>query len=320
MGLFNKFRDTIIYKDDNELENKINVLKELSEKYPDNDKIKRDLKLAELGLQGEKNIIFELRNANIGMYVLHDITLKYEDLIAQIDYIVITPGKIYFIECKNLLGDITVNNRGEFKRKYEYYGHKVEEGIYSPISQAERHIDVYKKTWYERKSKLTQLLFEKNLDTWYVPLVVMANSKNILNVKFAPKDIKNKIVRADQLVSYIKKDINSIKKSYLSNKKEMEDLAKMFLELNEPNVIDYEKLYIAKEDRTNKLKNKLLEFRSTKAKDRNIPEDYVFTDEELNIILEKLPKSVEELKDILSEIKQKLHGQEIVDIIKENNK
>ena len=148
----------------------------------------------------------------------------------------------------------------------------------------------------------------------------MANSKNILNVKFAPKDIKNKIVRADQLVSYIKKDINSIKKSYLSNKKEMEDLAKMFLELNEPNVIDYEKLYIAKEDRTNKLKNKLLEFRSTKAKDRNIPEDYVFTDEELNIILEKLPKSVEELKDILSEIKQKLHGQEIVDIIKENNK
>lgn len=317
MGLFNKFKDTIIYKDDSELENKISILKELSERYPNNDKIKKDLKFAELGLQGEKNIEFELKNANIGMYVLHDITLRYEDLTAQIDFIVVTPAKIYFIECKNLWGDITVNNRGEFKRKYEYYGHKVEEGFYSPLSQAERHINIYKKYWHENRSKLAQFLFGKNIDMWYVPLVVMANSKNILNVKFAPKEIKNKIVRADQLEKYIKNDIKNTKKGYLSTKKEMEEIAHSFLELNTPNEIDYEKIYLTENDKTNQLTTKLKEFRTIKAKDRNIPEDYIFTDEELNVILEKLPKTMEELKDVLSEIKQKLHGQEIIDIVNE---
>ena len=43
------------------------------------------------------------------MYVLHDVKVKYGDLTAQIDYIVITSVFIYFIECKNLIGNITVN-------------------------------------------------------------------------------------------------------------------------------------------------------------------------------------------------------------------
>ena len=73
-------------------------------------KFGQKLKLCELGLKGEKEIEFELKNANIGMYVLHDINMKYEDLTAQIDYIIITPASMYFIECKNLVGNITVNN------------------------------------------------------------------------------------------------------------------------------------------------------------------------------------------------------------------
>ena len=75
-------------------------------------KFGQKLKLCELGLKGEKEIEFELKNSNIGMYVLHDINMKYEDLTAQIDYIVITPASMYFIECKNLVGNIRVNSRG----------------------------------------------------------------------------------------------------------------------------------------------------------------------------------------------------------------
>ena len=151
MGLFNRFRDTVIYKEDNELENKIRILKELREKYPENDKIKNDLKLAEIGLKGEKNIEFELKNANIGMYVLHDITLRYEDLVSQIDYIVITPARNYFIECKNIVGKIIVDENGNFERKSEYFKDK---SMYSPLTQAERHINIFIKGWRQRHGKL----------------------------------------------------------------------------------------------------------------------------------------------------------------------
>ncbi len=114
MELFKKFNETIFYKNDSELEKQVTVLQKLNKEYPKNDIIANKLKICEIGLKGEKEIEFELKNANIGMYVLHDINLEYEELKAQIDYIVITPAYVYFIECKNLIGNITINNRGEF--------------------------------------------------------------------------------------------------------------------------------------------------------------------------------------------------------------
>lgn len=70
----------------------------LLEKYPDNEKLQNELKICEIGLQGEKEIAFELKNANIGMYGLHDLNLEYKDLKAQVDYIIITSVYIYFDE------------------------------------------------------------------------------------------------------------------------------------------------------------------------------------------------------------------------------
>lgn len=49
----------------------------------------------------------------------------------------------------------------------------------------------------------------------------------------------------------------------------------------------------------------------------NVPAYYIFTDEELNNILEIMPKTIEELKKkrILTDIKIKCHGEEIIKII-----
>ncbi len=47
----------------------------------------------------------------------------------------------------------------------------------------------------------------------------------------------------------------------------------------------------------------------------NIPAYYVFTNDELDIILNNMPKNLEELKKILPEIKVKTHGDEIIKII-----
>ena len=145
MGLFKKFNETIFYKQDSELEQQLEVLKKLNSEFPNNDDINRKIRLCELGIKGENEIEFELKNSNIGMFVLHDVNMKYEDLTAQIDYIVITSAYIYFIECKNLIGNITINDRGEFIREYTLNGKKIKEGFYSPIRQSERHIEIFKK-------------------------------------------------------------------------------------------------------------------------------------------------------------------------------
>lgn len=65
---------------------------------------------------GEANIAYELKNADMDMYVLHDIYLECDGLSAQIDYIIITRKGVYIIECRNLVGNVEVNNRGEFIR------------------------------------------------------------------------------------------------------------------------------------------------------------------------------------------------------------
>lgn len=233
MGLFEVFRDTVFLKEDSSLEKQINELKEIRDKVSDKDKIDKDIRLLELGLQGEKEIAFELKNANIGMYVLHDVTLVHEDLKAQIDYIIVTKGYTYLVECKNLLGDITVDNQGQFMRTYEVNGKKIKEGIYSPYTQAVRHKEVLKKRWLSKRNKLQVILWEKSFENlWYKPLVVLSNSKCLLNTKFAPAEVRKNTIRVDQLVSYIKKDLEKYDHDMYSSKKNMVELAESFLKDN----------------------------------------------------------------------------------------
>lgn len=233
MGLFDLFRDTIFLKEDSDLEKQINELKAIRDKVKDKDKIDKDIRLLELGLQGEKEIAFELKNANIGMYVLHDITLTFEDLKAQIDYVIVTKGSVYLIECKNLIGNITVDNKGQFSREFVVNGKKIKEGIYSPYTQAQRHKEIIKKRWLSKTNKFMVSIQEKYFDNyWYKPLVVLSNSKSILNTKYAPREIKNNTIRVDQLIDYIKNDIANYDRDLYSSKKTMEEIAQSFLENN----------------------------------------------------------------------------------------
>lgn len=320
MGLFKLFTETIFLKTDSDLQKKIEKLSELQREYPNNKKIELDLMLCKLGLAGENEIEYELKNANLGMYVLHDITIKYEDLTAQIDYIVVTTGKIYLIECKNMVGNITVNERGDFIREINHQ----KEGIYSPLRQAERHVEILKKIWLSRKGIFHKVFQEGKFDYWYVPLVVIANQKSILNTRYAPLEIKQKVIKADQLINYIKKDISTIDKKLLGSKKNTYEVANWLLSLDTPQKNDYSKYEVEvmpQDSNVNTLKeeirNRLIKFRTRKAKEKNIPAYYIFTNEELEKIVEKLPKTVEELRNlhILSEVKLKLHGEEIIEMI-----
>ena len=111
------------------------------------DKISKEIKTLDAGLFGENSIAYELKNSNIGMYVLRDVNFEFEGLSAQIDYIICTPAHCYFVECKNMIGDVTINDKGEFSRVCRCNGQKVKEAIYSPYSQALRHIELWRKIW-----------------------------------------------------------------------------------------------------------------------------------------------------------------------------
>lgn len=311
------FNDTIFIKDNNNLEKQLDELNKVIEEVPDyyKDRVKYDIKMVERGLEGEKAIEFELKNANIGMYVLQDIKLKYKDLNAQFDYVVITKGYTYLIECKNLIGNISVDENGQFIREYTYEGDKYKEALYSPYTQAIRHKEILKKKWINNNKKDKKL--EKCFDTlWYKPLVVLANNKSILNIKKAPKEVRASTIRIDRLIDYIKKDIENYDSDYYSNKKQMEEIAKSFLENDTEtyhSIADnYSDILSLK-----RIENKLKRFRSIRSKRMNIPLDYIFADYELAELLTYKPKDLIELKQILPEIKIKCHGKQIIKIINE---
>ena len=86
MELFKRFNETIFLKEDSNLEKQIKELEEIRPKLKYTNEIDKDILLLKKGLQGEKDIAFELKNSNLGMYVVHDVTIPFEDLKAQIDH------------------------------------------------------------------------------------------------------------------------------------------------------------------------------------------------------------------------------------------
>ena len=133
LDIFEQFRDTIFLKEDSYLQKRVGELENLLAKDPKNERLQQELYTAKKGLKGENEIAYQLKKANIGMYVLRDINIEYEDLKAQIDFVVITPWCCYFIECKNLMGNITLDERGNFIREYKYKGHSIKKGMESTM-------------------------------------------------------------------------------------------------------------------------------------------------------------------------------------------
>lgn len=333
MQLFNKLNKPIFLKEDGDTEEYISRLKKLQERSTGKTKEKIDLeiKLASIGQIGEKNIAFELMNSGIPMYILHDIHLEIDGLTAQIDYVVITRKVNFVIECKNLVGNINVDNDGNFVRDYKIGNRNIKEGIYSPITQNLRHLEVLKQI--RKKSKgniLLKFMFDKYFDENYKSVVVLANPKTILNDRYAKKEVKDMIIRADQLIKYIK-NINDKSTNLPSNDTDMEELAMEILKLHTPSKSDYTKKYesllndkdkdveivVENIDEKEELSKRLKFFRLEKSRAENIKAYYIFTDSQLLDLIEKLPRSKEELKVIsgFGEVKVEKYGDMILNII-----
>lgn len=325
MGLFTKKLGPVSLKEGSSLEEYISKLEILHDKAVGEQKarIEKQITIARYGMAGESSISFELKNSGMDMYILHDIYLEYGDLSAQIDYIVVTRKRIYVLECKNLIGNIEVDNKGNFIRNYEVYGRKIREGIYSPITQNERHLNVIKLLRKESKSNfITKKIFENAFADTYKSLIVLANPKTVLNDKFAKKEVKEKIVRADQLINTIK-EMDRQSTDYTFNDKDMLEIAHFYLGLDRPNKSDYMNKYeelltdmektsdnqdddlaeeIAIEETVNTEKTtedvlvaRLKVFRSDQSRREKIKPYYIFNDAQMEDLISKHPKTKEEL-------------------------
>ena len=319
-----RFKDTVFYKENSDLQSKYDALKKLNGEYPNNEELLSELFVVKKGLDGENEIDYQLKKAHIGMYVLRDIKVKHEDLTAQIDYVIITPVYTYYVECKNLVGNITVTDKGDFIREFTINGRKIKKGMYSPLRQVEAQREVIRKIWESNSSAIKKFFASKNFDYYRRVLVVAANQDTILNTNRAPKEMKYKILRADALVRQIEYDLDHRgNDEYLESKKSMEEMAQSYVDLSSKEEINYYDYY--KEKYCNDvsapinddLKDRLIELRKNRSNEMNIPAYYVFTNEELDKLVELRPKTIEELKNanILTTIKIKTHGEEIIKVI-----
>ena len=319
-----RFKDTVFYKEDSDLKEKYNALKILNEKFPNNKDIKNELFIVNKGLAGENEIAYQLKKSHLGMYVLRDVKFRYEDLTAQIDYIIITPIYIYYVECKNLIGNIKVTEKGDFIRKYTYNGKTIEQGMESPLRQVEAQREVIRKIWEKKESKFIKFLASSKFEFYRRVLVVAANKDTILDTSKAPKDIQFKVLRADALIRQLEYDYNQRKSDeYIRTRKDMEESAKGYIEISYKEDVNYYEYYKNKYCNNNStqinddLKERLIEFRKNRSNEMNLPAYYVFTNEELDKLVELRPKSLEELKNanILTPVKIKIHGEEIIKVI-----
>ncbi|MGL5755436.1 MAG: NERD domain-containing protein [Paraclostridium sp.] len=284
--------------------------------------IENDINKLKYGSIGENNIYYELKNSFMPIVCLHDVRIEYDALVAQIDFVVITTKNIFVIECKNLIGDISVNNKGEFIRyKKNTYGKVVsKEGMYSPIVQNERHINVLKELL---KDKLGYKQKLKRIES----LVVIANPKTVINKKYAPKDISNKIIRYDQLINYIS-DIEQNKKiDWLFIEEDMMNISDCLKKYHKDVEIDYISKYsldneieddkYVKVNNDDEIRCSLKEYRLKKSNEENIKAYMVFNNDTMEELINLKPKNIQELEKVkgFGPVKSSKYGADLINII-----
>jgi hypothetical protein len=354
MSLFNTQATPIFLKEASTTAAQIERLKELMEKATGKvrDDIAREINLASYGEIGEKNIAFELKNSGMPMYIIHDLHLQFEDLTAQIDYVVVTRKVNFFIECKNLYGNIEIDNQGNFVRSYSWNGRTVKEGIYSPITQNQRHLDVLRQIGRSnRNNSVTKAMYDRWFDDFNKSIVVLSNPKTILNAKYAPKEIKDKVIRADQVIAYVK-NVEKQCKEMKNNDKRMQSVAEGLLSLHTPIPTDYTQKYVelinsqsetavrqapvppiivekppvlapaaetavSPPPQNDELVAKLKAFRLNQSRAENTKAYCVFTDKQMQELLSKMPKTMDELLGVtgFGPVKAEKYGAAIIDLL-----
>lgn len=349
-----EIKSPVFYKEFIDENRQLIDLIELRDKVKSNKReyIERDIAFLKNGVQGEKNVYFELKNSFIPMICLHDVRIQDNDYVSQLDFVVITAQFIMILETKKLNGDIYINESGDFIRYIKNKDGKVikKEGIYSPITQNDRHIRIV-------KNMLIKNGLIKKLPV--ISGVVIANPKSIVNKTKAPAKVKNEMFRYDQLIEVLKKKINYYSNDFNMFEDKMKDIGEFFIINNKSISYDYNKKYsLTEEDfmeqniekeieekileeiydekgidevETSVLEevkekvksyeevfNALKEYRLNKSREEKVKPYFIYNNEMVEEIIKLKPEAKEDLISIkgFGPVKIEKYGQDIVDIIR----
>ncbi|WP_194841681.1 HRDC domain-containing protein, partial [Sporosarcina obsidiansis] len=240
------------------------------------------------------------------------------------DFIVVTRQFILVIEVKKYFGNITVNEKGEFIRTVNRGTRVVfKEGMYSPIRQVERQVDVLRTMLVDHEIiKRTPILYA----------VAFGNEKTVIDLKKAPLNMKDKVFRSDGIVAFLKAEL--AKKSpvhFLDNR--MRDFAEYINKqhVSQPvfeKIDDQEVSYYAEDEvlvaatveekpihsSNNDLESKLKEYRKKVADETGRKAFHIFTNKTMDELIEMRPTTLESLREIqgFGDKKVKEFGTEIL--------
>lgn len=353
MGLFDRLREPIVLKEESDAKKQLEQLKLLLPQAKGEIKaqIEQDIKYLQYGIYGEDALMFELKNSHMPMYILHDLFFERNGLTTQIDYLIITRKQTIILECKNLFGDIKIDEQGNFTRKVQMGKRYIQKGIYSPVTQNQRHLDMIREIRRESKPLLLRTVFDKYFDENFKSIIVLANPSTVIDMRSAPKAIREKVVKVDGLISYIKALYNACTTEAGSDK-DMEERANFYLEKSVPNTQDYTEKYrqaisgnaaiqeeaeIVSEQRNEEqnasvpvetaenientpIYQALKKYRLNKSREERIKPYFLYNNSQLEEIIRISPKTIEELKKVngFGDVKCAKYGQDIIKIIYEN--
>lgn len=240
MGSYGGRGEPVFLKEESAAEEQLSQLEELLEEAGEacREPLERDIRMLKAGIAGERQILFELKSSHLPMYVLHDLFIRDGEFSAQIDFVVVTPRITFFLECKNLFGDIHIGSDGSFTRTMRYEGKTIREGVYSPVTQNERHMELVKELSAKSMGALRRKIFLSGFYDVHYSVIVLSNPKSVLDTADAPEDIRKQVIRADQLVRYIRECNQQSRNSPLSSRG-MEKCARRILSLHIGEPRDY---------------------------------------------------------------------------------
>lgn len=156
----------------------------------------KELKNLRTGIQGEKDAAYYIdtyyRDSQ-NWAVLHDLRLKVDGEVVQIDHLLVGRVFVIALETKNFNGNVSINDYGEFSVTYsngETYG------ISSPLEQSKRHERLLRKL-------LDQLGIQARLGgDMEIHHVVMFHPSAVIQRPDSKKFNTNNIIKADSLPTW----------------------------------------------------------------------------------------------------------------------
>lgn len=299
--LFYYVKEFILYK--------ISGYEEISKKsYFDFLKMPQNKKL---GFYGEYRTFRILKKYEKESKFISNLYIKDEDnKTTEIDLIMIHPKGIFVFESKNISGYIYENPEKKYWAQYIGKNNKID--LFNPIWQNKKHIQyIYKVLGEDFRGKTTSyIVFSERCK-------LKATSRYgefiVLKREYLKNNIDNFI--KSQPVIFASNEIDEIYNKLLNNCHiTSEDEVKHVVDIKK-NIENIKDNYVYLNDE--QLLSKLREYRKNKSKELNYKPYFIFNDETLYLLLEKRPKTLEELKNIkgFSDFKIEKYGRDILEII-----